>query len=80
MSSTHWSFAGARAELARLVRQAARSPQVIEVRGTPVAVVLGIDAAHKLAGVPMGGKAKPKAARKTPVKKAPARRAAAKRR
>jgi prevent-host-death family protein len=39
----HWSVASAKAELARLVEEAQRRPQVIERRGKPVAVVVAID-------------------------------------
>lgn len=41
--SSEWNVAGAKAELSRLLREAQREPQVIENRGRPVAVVLGVD-------------------------------------
>jgi prevent-host-death family protein len=40
--SHHWSVASAKAELSRVVEDAQRRPQVIERRGKPVAVVVGI--------------------------------------
>ena len=41
--SHHWSVASAKAELSRVVADAQRRPQIIERRGKPVAVVVGID-------------------------------------
>jgi len=43
MSRTRWSIAAAKAELSKVVRRAQREPQVLENRGEPVAVVIGID-------------------------------------
>ncbi len=37
-----WSVASAKAELSRVVEDAQRRPQVIERRGKPVAVVVGL--------------------------------------
>ena len=37
-----WSVAAAKAELSRVVRSAQQRPQVIERRGTPVAVVVAM--------------------------------------
>jgi prevent-host-death family protein len=39
----HWSVAGAKAALSRVVDEAQERPQVIERRGKPVAVVVAID-------------------------------------
>jgi prevent-host-death family protein len=39
----HWSVASAKAELSRVVHDAQRRPQVIESRGKPIAVVVGIE-------------------------------------
>jgi prevent-host-death family protein len=39
-----WQVAEAKAKLSKLLDDAARDPQLIERRGTPVAVVLGIEA------------------------------------
>ncbi len=49
MSSRRWSIASAKAEFSAVVRRAARSPQVIENRGEPVAVVLSFDAYQRVA-------------------------------
>jgi prevent-host-death family protein len=38
-----WSVASAKAELSRVVEDAQARPQIIERRGTPVAVVVAID-------------------------------------
>jgi prevent-host-death family protein len=43
MSRVRWSIASAKAELSKVVRRAQHEPQVIENRGEPVAVVIGID-------------------------------------
>lgn len=43
MSRGRWSIAAAKAELSKVVRRARQAPQVIENRGEPVAVVVGID-------------------------------------
>lgn len=43
MSRSRWSIAAAKAELSNVVRRAQREPQVLENRGEPVAVVIGID-------------------------------------
>ena len=42
-STHHWSIAAAKAGLSRVIDDAQRRPQVIERRGTPVAVVVAID-------------------------------------
>jgi prevent-host-death family protein len=42
MTTAHWSVAQAKASLSRLLADAARLPQVIERRGTPIAVVVSI--------------------------------------
>ncbi len=39
-----WQVAEAKAKLSELLQEAASGPQVIERRGTPIAVVLGISA------------------------------------
>jgi prevent-host-death family protein len=39
--SARWNVASAKAELSRVIERARRAPQVIEKRGTPVAVVVG---------------------------------------
>ncbi|MBV8757934.1 MAG: type II toxin-antitoxin system Phd/YefM family antitoxin [Deltaproteobacteria bacterium] len=41
--STRWNVATAKAELSRVIASARRSPQIIEKRGEPVAVVVGIE-------------------------------------
>lgn len=41
--SARWNVASAKAELSRVIASARRSPQVIEKRGQPVAVVVGIE-------------------------------------
>ena len=43
MSRVRWSIAAAKAELSKVVRRAQHEPQVIENRGEPVAVMIGID-------------------------------------
>jgi len=43
MSRARWSIAAAKAELSKVVRHAQREPQVLENRGEPVAVVVGLD-------------------------------------
>lgn len=43
MSRARWSIALAKAELSKVVRRAQREPQVIENRGEPVAVMIGIE-------------------------------------
>lgn len=54
MSSSRWNIASAKAELSRLVRQARRRPQVIENRGTPVAVVLSAEDFERMAEADRG--------------------------
>ncbi|HEY6507441.1 MAG TPA: type II toxin-antitoxin system Phd/YefM family antitoxin [Vicinamibacterales bacterium] len=49
MSTKRWSVATAKAELSRLLRSAQRTPQVIETRGQPVAVVMSFDDYRSLA-------------------------------
>ena len=41
--ANQWSIAAAKAEFSRVVGQAARRPQILSNRGTPVAVVVGIE-------------------------------------
>jgi prevent-host-death family protein len=48
MSSRTWSVAAAKAELSRVLRRARREPQVIESRGEPIAVVVGVDDYRRL--------------------------------
>jgi prevent-host-death family protein len=48
MSSTRWNIASAKAELSRVVRQARRTPQLLERRGKPVAVVMGMDSYQRV--------------------------------
>jgi prevent-host-death family protein len=48
MSLRPWSIAAAKSEFSNVVRRAARTPQVIENRGKPVAVVLGFDEFQRL--------------------------------
>ena len=43
MRRAHWSIAAAKAELSSVVRRSKREPQILENRGKPVAVVVGID-------------------------------------
>jgi prevent-host-death family protein len=43
MKKTHWSVAQAKASLSQVLQEAAAAPQVIERRGTPVAVVVSLD-------------------------------------
>jgi prevent-host-death family protein len=40
MKAEHWSIAGAKQSLSKVIEQAASAPQVIEKRGKPVAVVV----------------------------------------
>lgn len=47
MSRT-WNVATAKAELSKVLRGARREPQVIERRGEPVAVVIGIEQYKRL--------------------------------
>jgi prevent-host-death family protein len=47
--SSRWSIATAKAELSQAVRQARHRPQIIENRGKPVAVLLGMDEYARLA-------------------------------
>jgi prevent-host-death family protein len=48
MSSSRWNIAAAKAELSRVLRRARNAPQVIENRGEPVAVVIGVDDYRRL--------------------------------
>lgn len=41
--SSRWNVASAKAELSRVLERARRSPQIIEKRGEPVAVVVGME-------------------------------------
>jgi prevent-host-death family protein len=50
MSSRRWSITKAKSELSRLVQDARESPQVLESRGRPVAVVLSTEAYARMAG------------------------------
>ena len=43
MTMSRWNVASAKAELSLVLERARRSPQIIEKRGVPIAVVLGID-------------------------------------
>jgi prevent-host-death family protein len=47
--SRRWNIASAKAEFSHLVREACKSPQVIENRGRPVAVVVSADAYARMA-------------------------------
>lgn len=44
-----WSIAAAKAELSHVVRESQTQPQLIENRGEPVAVLVGIDEYRRLA-------------------------------
>lgn len=48
MSRAHWKIAEAKAELSRVLRDAQHEPQVIENRGAPVAVVVGVEEFERL--------------------------------
>lgn len=48
MSRAHWKVAEAKAELSRVLRDAQHEPQIIENRGEPVAVVVGVDDYERL--------------------------------
>lgn len=50
MKQAHWSVAGAKAALSQVIARAESSPQVIEKRGTPVAVVVSYADFQKAAG------------------------------
>lgn len=50
MKPAHWSVAGAKAALSQVISQAATGPQVIEKRGTPVAVVVSFADFQQAAG------------------------------
>ena len=43
MSSHHWKAAAAKAQFSKLLRDAEKSPQIIENRGQEVAVVLSVE-------------------------------------
>lgn len=47
--SVRWNVATAKAKLSRVISHARRAPQVIEKRGQPVAVVVGIDEYERMA-------------------------------
>ena len=49
MTANHWSIASAKAELSQVVRRARRTPQILENRGEPVAVVVAIEEYRRLA-------------------------------
>ncbi|MBY0275985.1 type II toxin-antitoxin system prevent-host-death family antitoxin [Candidatus Binatia bacterium] len=49
MTTARWNVASAKAELSRVLERARRAPQIIEKRGTPIAVVLGIEDDARLA-------------------------------
>ena len=42
MNKRHWSVAEAKAQLSTVLRNAEREPQIVESRGKPVAVVVGV--------------------------------------
>jgi prevent-host-death family protein len=46
--SARWNVAAAKAELSLVLKNAQREPQVIERRGEPVAVIVGIDEYNRL--------------------------------
>jgi prevent-host-death family protein len=48
----HWSIAEAKASLSRVLHDAESTPQVIENRGRPVAVVVSFDAYARTIGDP----------------------------
>ena len=52
MKTGHWSIAEAKASLSRVVAGAAEAPQVLERRGTPVAVVLSLEQYRASLGEP----------------------------
>ena len=43
MTANRWSIAAAKAELSQVVRRAQRTPQILENRGQPVAVLVAIE-------------------------------------
>jgi len=47
--SSRWNVAAAKAELSRVIERARRAPQVIEKRGEPVAVVIGMQDYEQMA-------------------------------
>ncbi len=49
MTANRWSIASAKAELSQVVRRAQRTPQILENRGQPVAVLVAIDDWRRLA-------------------------------
>ncbi len=51
----HWSVADAKASLSRVLHDAEKRPQVIENRGTPVAVVVSFSEYTAALGDPDGG-------------------------
>lgn len=52
MTKAHWSVADAKASLSRVLADAAESPQVIEKRGKPVAVVISLEDYQQALGDP----------------------------
>jgi prevent-host-death family protein len=52
MTKGHWSVARAKASLSRVLQEAAVGPQVIERRGTPVAVVVSLELYRSSLGEP----------------------------
>lgn len=54
MVKRHWSVAEAKAQLSTVLRQAEHEPQVVESRGRPVAVVVGVEEFARV-GDPVAG-------------------------
>ena len=52
MKKAHWSVANAKASLSAVLENAKAAPQVIENRGTAVAVIVSIDAYRERIGDP----------------------------
>jgi prevent-host-death family protein len=46
--SSRWNVASAKAELSRVLERARKAPQIIEKRGEPVAVVVGVGEYRRL--------------------------------
>ncbi|MBI4565997.1 MAG: type II toxin-antitoxin system prevent-host-death family antitoxin [Planctomycetes bacterium] len=49
MLRSRWNLAAAKAGMSRLIRRSRRSPQIVQRRGRPVAVVLGIEDYRRVA-------------------------------
>ena len=58
MKKTHWSVAQAKASLSQVLAEAAATPQVIERRGTPVAVVVSLEQYRASLGDPADASAR----------------------